>query len=104
MPNSGGALEATSKFNPFHLKTGTYHTGYEEEMTLKALWTFFFFFLLFVGAHAPGSPTPSLFGEEFSVPEVWVDLEPLPCHQSPWQLKFRPMTLPLLSEPLPSGT
>ena len=44
MPNSGGALEATSKFNPFHLKTGTYHTGYEEEMTLKALWTFFFFF------------------------------------------------------------
>lgn len=47
MPNSGGALEATSKFNPFHLKTGTYHSGYEEEMTLKELWTSFFCFFLF---------------------------------------------------------
>ena len=52
-------------------------------MTLKALWTSFlvlFFFLLFGGVRAARSPTPSLSGEESSVPEVWVDLEPLPLH------------------------
>ena len=65
MPNSGGALEATSKFNPFHLKTGTYHSGYEEEMTLKALWTSFFVLLFcsLVGPVQPGVQLPAYLGE-----------------------------------------
>ena len=65
MPNSGGAPEATSKFNPFHLKTGTYHTGYEEEMTLKALWTFFLIFVFFslVGPMHPGVQLPAYLGK-----------------------------------------
>lgn len=81
-PNSGGAIEVTGKFNPFHLKTGTQHTGYEDEMTSQALWIF-----LEGGAfgvvQAAGHPNPILSGEEFSVPVAWVDLEPLFLHQSP---------------------